>query len=83
MHNLLKTEVENLEKISSVPIWKQVIDLEISSASLLPFLWLLCLSSVNQLQLQTLLSEFIKFLYMVLAGLRPRRKSVIEGKVSS
>jgi len=67
----LKTVLERLgKKISLIPILKQVKYLEISSASLFPFLWLSlrCLSLVNQLWLQTLLTEFSKVLSTVLVG---------------
>lgn len=69
---------ETGKKVSLIPILKQIMYLEISSASLFPFLWLClrCLSLVNQLWLQTLLTEFLKILATVLAGSGPRRKQV-------
>lgn len=72
----LKTVMERLKRISLIPILRQVLYLGVSSAGLLPSLWLCChsLSLVNQLWIQILLTEFLKVLAMVLGG--PMRKQV-------
>lgn len=72
----LKTVMERLKRISLISILRQVLYLGVSSAGLLPSLWLCChsLSLVNQLWIQILLTEFLKVLAMVLGG--PMRKQV-------
>lgn len=74
----LKTVMERLKRISLIPILRQVLYLGVSSAGLLPSLWLCChsLSLVNQLWIQILLTEFLKVLAMVLGGSGPTRKQV-------